>query len=246
MEMNPAARYLEDSKYQNLERSKQQAGEPQPPLHVTLREGPRISLPSLQASTLGGSPLREMIETRRSLRSYVETALTVEALSYLLWCTQGMKPESTEKYTLRTVPSAGARHAFETLLLIHRVDGLAPGLYQYDAAHHELIHWDAMGDPTEAFMAACHNQPFIGTSAVTFVWVAIWERMAWRYGERSLRYLHLDAGHICQNLHLSAESIGAGACAVGAFDDDQLNGLLGLDGVERFVTYLAGVGKREA
>ena len=70
--------------------------------------------------------------------------------------------------------------------------------------------------------------------------------MTWRYGERGLRYLFLDAGHVCQNLHLAAESISAGACAVGAFTDDQLSQVLDLDGVDRFVVYLAGVGKRES
>ncbi|MEE8592589.1 MAG: nitroreductase family protein, partial [Candidatus Bipolaricaulota bacterium] len=70
--------------------------------------------------------------------------------------------------------------------------------------------------------------------------------MAWRYGERGVRYLFLDAGHVCQNLYLAAESIAAGACAIGAFTDDQLNLLLGLDGIDRFVVYLAGVGKRES
>ena len=68
--------------------------------------------------------------------------------------------------------------------------------------------------------------------------------MTWKYGQRGYRYLHLDAGHVCQNLYLAAEAIGAGACAIGAFDDDALNGLLGLDGINHFVIYAAAVGKK--
>ncbi|MFH1570318.1 MAG: SagB/ThcOx family dehydrogenase, partial [Gemmatimonadota bacterium] len=81
-------------------------------------------------------------------------------------------------------------------------------------------------------------------SAVTFFWVAVPRRTTWRYVERGYRYLHLDAGHVCQNLYLAAESIGAGTCAIAAFDDDALIDILGLDPQEAFVIYLATVGKR--
>jgi len=190
--------------------------------------------------------LQKAVEARRSLRNYGEEPLALEELSFLLWCSQGVKPESKDKFTLRTVPSAGARHAFETLLLVNRVDGLEAGLYQYDAAAHGLISWESPADIAERLTAACLSQPIVRNSAVTFIWMAERYRMAWRYGERGLRYLFLDAGHVCQNLYLAAESISAGACAIGAFTDEEINPLLGLDGVDRFVVYLAGVGKRES
>ena len=237
--------FLEGTKYQHLGPSDQQQGKDQPPLHAVLWTGQHLPLPDPQSLDLGEMGLREAIETRRSLRTYSEVPLRLEELSFLLWCTQGVKPESTSKFTLRTVPSAGARHAFETILLVNRVNGLESGLYQYDAAAHGLLAWDSPVDITDQVMAACLNQRIIGNSAVTFLWVAERERMAWRYGERGLRYLYLDAGHVCQNLHLAAESITAGVCAVGAYNDDDLNHLLELDGTTRFVIYLAGVGKRD-
>ena len=80
--------------------------------------------------------------------------------------------------------------------------------------------------------------------AVTFIWVAASDRMTWRYCERGYRYILLDAGHVCQNLYLSAESIGCGVCAVGAYDDDIINKLLGLDGRSEFVIYIAAAGKK--
>jgi len=246
MSQRIADAFLEGTKYQNLEPSDQQQGVDQPPLHVLLNTGRRLTLPDPQSLNLGDMRLREAIETRRSLRTYSEKPLSLDELSYLLWCTQGVKPESTSKFTLRTVPSAGARHAFETILLINRVDGLESGLYQYAAASHELIKWESAADITDQVMAACLDQRIIGNSAVTFIWVAERVRMAWRYGERGLRYLYLDAGHVCQNLHLAAETISAGVCAIGAYNDDALNDLLKLDGSSQFVVYLAGVGKREA
>lgn len=237
--------FLESTKYQHLGPSDQKQGIEQPALHAMLRSGQNIALPDPQALDLGAMALRDAIDTRRSLRTYDPAPLSLEELSYLLWCTQGVKPISTHKFTLRTVPSAGARHAFETVLLVNRTDTLSSGLYQYDAATHGLIQWDSPSDSTDQVMAACLDQRLIGNSAVTFIWVAARQRMAWRYGERGLRYLFLDAGHVCQNLHLAAESIAAGVCAIGAYDDDALNGVLGLDGVSQFAIYLAGVGKRD-
>jgi len=245
MDVRTGDAFLEGTKYRNLDPSDQKQGLSQPPLHAVLRDGKKVLL-SVPSSIDGiDMSLRSAIETRRSLRSYADMPLSQDELSWLLWSTQGVKSESTDKHTLRTVPSAGARHALETVLLINRVDGLSPGLYQYDAARHGLVQWDAPADVAEQLKAACLNQPMIGTSAVTFIWVAERYRMAWRYGERGIRYLHLDAGHVCQNLHLAAESIASGACAIGAFADDQMNQLLGLDGVNRFVIYLASVGKRD-
>jgi SagB-type dehydrogenase family enzyme len=79
-------------------------------------------------------------------------------------------------------------------------------------------------------------------SAVTFLWVAVVERMTWRYAERGDRYLLLDAGHVCQNLYLAAEALGCGVCAIAAYDDALLNAELGLDGENLFVIYLASLG----
>jgi SagB-type dehydrogenase family enzyme len=92
---------------------------------------------------------------------------------------------------------------------------------------------------------AAYNQSIVAKSAVTFIWIAIPYRMTWRYGERGYRYLHLDVGHVCQNLYLSAENINCGVCAIAAFHDEEFNDLLGLNGQDQFVIYLATVGKKK-
>ena len=63
-------------------------------------------------------------------------------------------------------------------------------------------------------------------------------------GEIGYRYLHPGAGHACQNLYLTAGSVDCGVYAIAAFSDDDMNDLLELDGVERFVIYVATVGKK--
>ena len=92
-------------------------------------------------------------------------------------------------------------------------------------------------------MGACLGQGMVTNSAVTFFWTAEIYRMEFRYAERSYRYIHLDAGHVCQNLYLAAESKGCGVCAIAAFDDDELNSALGFDGEKEFVVYIAALGK---
>lgn len=238
--------FIEQTKYRHLEPSDQEKKVPQPPLFKRYRDGDANSLPAPSSLKFDQMNLQQAIESRRSVRAYADTSFTLEQLSYLLWTTQGVKPESTERFTLRTVPSAGARHPFETLILVNRVEGLEPGLYQFDAETHSLIRWTADPDIAEKLTQACLGQQMIQRCAVALFWVADRYRMAWRYGERGMRYIHLDAGHVCQNAYLAAESLGAGACAIGAYLDDEVNGLLGLDGSDHFTAYIATVGIKQA
>ena len=95
--------------------------------------------------------------------------------------------------TLRTVPSAGARHPFETFLLLNNVEGFEAGLYRYIATKHKLQALEVTADIQDEIVKACLGQEFLKTSAATFIWVADSYRTRWRYGERGVRYLFLDA-----------------------------------------------------
>lgn len=237
--------FMDKTKDRYAEDSDQEKGLPQPPLELEWDENAvLIDLPPAEKLEMKSMDLRKAIETRKSLRKYADTPLTVEELSYLLWCTQGVKQVVSRPATLRTVPSGGARHAFETFLLINKVEGLKPGLYRYIALSHKLMEITTEPEIAQKVTIACHEQEFIKSSAVTFIWSAVVYRMKWRYGERGYRYIHLDAGHVCQNLYLTAESIDSGVCAIGSYDDDEINNLLGLDGENQFVVYAATLGKR--
>jgi len=236
--------FVERTKYHHLGPSDQMRGVPAPDLERAFdRNGDQVHLPapgSIQVKTLD---VREAVEQRKSVRSFKPLALSLDELAYLLWCTQGVKRVLHGSVTMRTVPSAGARHALETYLLVNRVNGLEPGMYRYLALSHRLLKLETDTRIDDQVVAACLGQDFVKTCGVTFVWTAEAYRMTWRYGERGYRYLFLDAGHVCQNLYLSARSIGCGVCAIAAFSDDDMNRLLGLDGEERFVLYLAAAGK---
>ena len=238
--------FMQGTRYQHLEPPGHEAGLPQPPVELPADpSADKIALPPVAEAALLALDLRTLIEGRRSVRHYAPHPLSLAELSYLLWCTQGVLTANSSA-TLRTVPSAGARHAFETYLLVNRVEGLTPRLYRFIAGEHVLQPRPGTEGIAPALAHACLDQDMLETCAVAFIWVAVPARMTWRYSQRGYRYLHLDAGHVCQNLYLAAESLGCGACAIAAFDDDAVNGVLGVDGEEQFAIYLATVGRKSA
>ena len=186
----------------------------------------------------------EAINKRRSQRTYTDAPLTLEELSYLLWATQGVHEVWREGVAVRrTVPSAGARHAFETYVVINRVTDLEPGLYRYLSMEHKLCKLSADPALANKTAAACHGQVFISRSAVTFIWTAVPYRTEWRYALMAPKLINLDAGHVCQNLYIAATSINAGTCAIAAYNQKELDALLGVDGEDEFAIYVAPVGK---
>ena len=182
------------------------------------------------------------IKNRKSDRNYTTKPISIMDLSFLLWATQGIRKLIDEGHALRTVPSAGARHAIETYLAVFNVDGLAKGVYRYLPIEHKLLVESLDATLDQKIVPACFNQNWIADAAVFFIWAAIPYRMEWRYGPAAHRVILIDAGHICQNLYLASEAIGAGACAVAAYDQDLIDNLLGLDGNNEFVIYTAAVG----
>jgi len=237
--------FMENTKYGNLEQSDQVKKLPQPPLELAAEEGKPIhDLPDPRGIKVKPVDLSDAINNRVSVRAYSDESLSLDELSYVLWSTQGVKEVTKRPATQRTVPSAGARHCFETYVLVNRVEGLAPGLYRFMAIDHKLLEIDMSDDIAERVTAGCFGQRFVYNSAITLVLTAVRYRMMWRYTERGYRYMHLDAGHVMQNLYLCAEAIDSGACAIAAFYDDQLNETLGIDGEEQFTVYVGTLGKK--
>jgi len=207
MEKGIGRKFMEKTKYQYLEKSDQIKGLPQPPLQLPHSDKTFHDLPDPKEINLKEIPVNKAIDNRRSVRSYSERPITKQELSYLLWSTQGVKQVIQRPATLRTVPSAGARHCFETFILVNKVKDLKPGLYRFLAIEHKLQEVDISSSVAEKITNACFNQRFVMQSAVTLIWTSVAYRMIWRYGERGYRYMHLDAGHVCQNLYLSALNI---------------------------------------
>lgn len=243
--MSIGKEFIEKTKHKYSGISDQEKGLPQPPLELEYdKSKPLIDLPRPAHIRFETKGVRECFDDRSSFRDYSDMPMSIQELSYLLWYTQGVKEIGKGGATIRTVPSAGARHAFETYVLIRNVRDVNSGVYRYLAIEHKLLEHILEPGIEKRIRKACFDQDLLKSCAVLFIWIAVAERMKWRYMERGYRYLFIDAGHVCQNLYLAAESIGLGACAVGAFDDDEINELLGLDGEKQFVIYCGAAGKK--
>ena len=141
------------------------------------------------------------------------------------------------------MPSAGCRHALETYIAAFRVEGIPKAIYRYLPMSHQLVEVVKHQDLEGLLAKAALNQSFAGKSAATFIWTAIPSRMEWRYGRASYKMIAMDAGYICQNLYLACEVIGAGTCAVAKYDQEFADEILGVNGVEEFIIYMAPVEK---
>lgn len=241
--------FLKDTIRKSIDfrKSDQHRGVPAPPLEERAEdEQPRIKLSDISTSLehIPEMDIAEAMANRCSRRRFSDEYLQVEELTFLLWATQGQRNPQQNAPHFRTVPSAGARHSFETYLFIHRVETIPDGLYRYLPLSHELIHVRPMtGDSKKLLSRAVFGQKFVADSAVVFVWTTIPYRMEWRYLQAAHRVILMDAGHVCQNLYLACEKIEAGTCAIAAYDQEAMDNLLGVDGEDQFTIYLAPVGK---
>jgi len=205
-----------------------------------------IDLPTHDdCKSVSQTTLVDAIANRESRRLFSEEALELRQLAFLLWATQGVRGLIRDGLvTLRNVPSGGGMHPFETYVFVHRVDGLAPGLYRYLAIEHKLLPLPGETlDLPRQLTAAANGQPYVGKGAAVFVWTVRPCRTEYRYGHDSLKDILISVGHICQNLYLACEATGLGTCATVAYQQDQLDRLLGVDGNDEIPLYLAPVGR---
>jgi SagB-type dehydrogenase family enzyme len=167
--------------------------------------------------------LEQSLLQRRSIRDYTGEPITLQEVSQLLWAAQGI----TDPGGLRTAPSAGGLYPLEVYVVVGDVPELSPGVYRYEPDGHQLIRIGE-GDIRDELAEAALGQRYAGEGAVAFVFTGVYERTTGKYGERGIRYVHMEAGHAAQNLCLEATAMGLGAVTIGAFDDEQVSKLLNL------------------
>ena len=182
--------------------------------------------------------LEETLRERRSVREYTDTPLSLGEVSQLLWAAQGV----TADWGGRTAPSAGGLYPLELLLVVGNVDGLEPGVYRYRPSEHQLVK-AREDDVRDSLAQAALGQGCVSEGAIDIVIAAVYEKTMRKYGERGVRYVHMEAGHAAQNLYLQAASLGLGTVVVGAFYDDQVRDILGLRESEAPL-YIVPVGRK--
>ncbi|MBP0970148.1 MAG: SagB/ThcOx family dehydrogenase [Oscillospiraceae bacterium] len=220
---------------------------PQPPLVKAPMTDRAMDLPKDFSALDISTDFLDIINSRESHRVYTGESMTLTELSYLLWCTQGVKEIRGKAYaTLRTVPCGGARHEFECYMAVRDVEGLEPGLYHYLPMDHQIEFLSAPDD-LEGFVSdSLSGQTWTAKANVIFYYSAVFYRAEWRYGITTHRVLLIDAGHITENMYLAATSIGLGGCAVGSVEGDLCNSAFRLDGQEEAMFYAMPVGRIRA
>ncbi len=196
---------------------------------------------------IGKSPFIDSVNTRKSRRKYTDEYLTLEDISFLLWCTQGLKEVlRSGRGVRRTVPSSGAKSPFETYLVVNRVEGLETGLYRYISFSHKLMFVKQIENSEEKIGTLVYNQKFVGKAPVIFFWTAIPYRTEWRYTILAHKFIAIDLGIVCQSLYMACEAINLGTVAIGYYEQNKLDKLFELNTADEFVVLLAPVGKYEA
>jgi SagB-type dehydrogenase family enzyme len=215
-------------------------------LYKTYPNARRIALPpvDLDGRLDRGPTTARAIATRRSTRAYDSTSMTLDELSRLLYLTGGITA-GLHGNARRSAPSSGALYPIELYPVVHRVDGVEPGVYHYDYRDHALELVRA-GDFRAHVVEQGIAQEFLGECGVVLFLTMILQRMRPKYQDRSYRYGLVEAGHVGENGYLAATSMGLGACGVGAFMDDAINEMLGVDGVDEAVVYMLAAGKLPA
>ena len=200
--------------------------------------GKALTIPLPEPRQDGDVSLEQSLLQRRSIRSFADKPLTLGEVSQILWAAQGI----TDARGHRTAPSAGALYPLELYLVAGNVDELTPGIYSYKPERHEL-ELLSEGDIRVDLARAALGQTSVRDGALAVVFTAIYKRTTGKYGERGVRYVHIEVGHAAQNLVLQATAMDLGAVTVGAFEDEKVADIMGLPDDEKPL-YIIPVGRK--
>ncbi|MCL1995823.1 MAG: SagB/ThcOx family dehydrogenase [Defluviitaleaceae bacterium] len=236
----------------SMKKSDQQAGVAHPP-HGKPSVGNLISLKSFETNCpVTNDSYKDLLDIRRSVRVYDENApMTQEQLAFLLYSIQGIQSHrgSNSAFTLRPVPSGGARHPFEVYIAVRNVDGLEKGIYRYvpteniggKAVTVEFL--KNLDNHEEQIADMVVGQRWVIAAPVVLFISCVPYKAEWRYVEHAHRIVLVDLGHVGQNAMLSAVALGLGSCCLGAYNQQLCDQLLGLDGQDEYTVYGISVGK---
>ncbi len=185
-------------------------------------------------------PLKETIQRRRSVREYSGKPLSLLEINELLFSASGQAEDGLRRQS----PSAGALYPLELYPIILRDGDIPPGVYHYNVRCHglELIKENV---PFEQLKQAIFVEEIAQTASAIIIMTAIFGRTKIKYGERGYRFALLEAGHVAQNICLTAVAMGLGACTIGGFIDDYINNIIDADGVDEAAIYIVTVGSCE-
>lgn len=183
----------------------------------------------------GRTSVEKAMLDRRSVRYFRADPLRLAEVSQLLWAAQGMSNSAG----YRTVPSAGALYPLEVFLAAGKVEGLGAGVYRYGAVSHELLRLSEIDIRPDLCLAALRQEAIVRAPAVLII-SAMFERITRKYGQRGIRYVHMESGNASQNISLEAVSMGLGTVIIGAFSDKEVKRIAGMDSEEPLIIMPVG------
>lgn len=186
----------------------------------------------------GSTSIEKTLLKRRSVREYTNKPASLSEVSQVLWAAQGI----TDQRGFRTAPSGGGLYPLELYIVAGNVDDLPDGIYKYNPFKHELLRI-SKGDMRNHLCHAAHDQASIKNAAFVVIFSAVYERTTGKYGERGVRYVHMEAGHVSQNIYLQSVSLNLGTLVIGAFNDNEVKKVLKMPDRE-YPLCIMPVGKR--
>lgn len=209
---------------------------------------PQVPLPRLPADAVG-PPFGEVIAARRSNRNFASDQLSLSQVSAILQWGYGITGEAgipgggVQRF--RAAPSAGALYPAEIYLGVRAVQGLVGGIYHYEVPVVSLALLGP-GDPTDRLYEVCCHQEYARQAALVVLISGVVERTKRKYSNRGYRYVLLDIGHLGENLYLACTALGLAIVTTCGFYDDEAADLLGIDGCDEAVFYVAFIGRKQA
>ena len=171
---------------------------------------------------------------RRSIRHFSSDSLALSEVGQLCWAALGITDGRK-----RTNPSAGAIYPIQLFVQVNRVSVVTSGIYRYHPEQHTLMLMQS-GDFGSRLRQASYNQSMLETAALNLILAGDYLKIQEVYGDRGIRYLDMEAGHIGQSIYLQCESLNLGTVAVGAFDEQKISDLLQ---VPETIVYIFPAGK---
>jgi len=232
-------------------------GVPQPTFYKPLyKDSVIIDLPPVNSETAPKADFFECTTNRISRRAYSDKEMSLFELSFLLWCTQGVKKviggyrdyikDGSGRNYLRPVAAGGCIYSYDTYLAINNVSGIESGIWRYLPLSHQIVYIKSIKNLpdsiSDTFTNPSQNQSYAAKAAAVFFWVCVPYRGEWRYKETSHKIMLLDLGHISHQLYFATEALGAGCCAIGGYYQKKADDLIGVDGHDEFTVLCASVG----
>jgi SagB-type dehydrogenase family enzyme len=170
---------------------------------------PAITVIKLPDPDLNGKvSLEQTIKNRRNIHQFTAESLRINQIGQLCWAAQGIIDSNSG---LRTAPSAGALYPMQLYVV------LPDGLYLYSPQEHSLEK-KISSDVRPMLSMASFGQRVVQNSPCVFVISGSAIKLEARYRGKGEQFAYLEAGHIAQNIHLQAVSLGLGSVPVGTFE----------------------------